>query len=115
MSQVKLAEMDAADMLDVIHYLYEEDVNYVSPEQQQYADQRRVSIWNSMYKIPYKYSATKENADIFNSPIGDDEDIDFTPFSASRSNNVKPYFPPTDFSAEDGDPFGGVLDAPIGG
>lgn len=114
MSQVKLAEMDAADMLDVIHFLYEEDMAYSTPEEQQYADHRRVSIWNSLYKIPYKYSATKENADIF-SGLSDSDDIDFTPFSASRSNTVKPYFPPTDFSAEDGDPFGGVLDAPIGG
>ena len=115
MSQVKLAEMDAADMLDVIHFLYEEDMAYSTREEQQYADHRRVAIWNSMYKMPYKYSATQENADIFNTAMQEDGDIDFTPFSASRSNSVKPYFPPTDFSADDGDPFGGVLDAPIGG
>lgn len=112
MSHVKLAEMDAADMLDVIHYIYEEDMNYVSHEQAQMVENRRVAIWNTLYGYPYKYTVYKRSNE-----FGDVEDgiQDFTPFDPTQRNTVKPYFPPTEFSGDDDDPFGGVLDAPTGG
>jgi len=110
MSQVKLAEMDAADMLDVIHYIYEEDMNYVSLDQAQMIENRRLAIWNTLYGAPYRYTTFKR---------GNEFDVDgvedFTPFDPTQRNTVKPYFPPTDFSGDDGDPFDGVLDAPMGG
>lgn len=110
MSQVRLAEMDAADMLDVIHYIYEEDMNYVSHDQAQMVENRRLAIWNTLYGIPYRYTTFKKGNEF------DVEDIDdFTPFDPTQRNTVKPYFPPTDFSGDDGDPFDGVLDAPMGG
>jgi hypothetical protein len=112
MSQVKLAEMDAADMLDVIHYIYEEDINYVSQEQAQMVETRRVAIWNTMYNAPYKYSVFRKTDEY---QYDEDEVQDFTPFDPTQRKDVKPYFPPTDFSADDSDPFGGVLDSPIGG
>jgi|688.fasta_scaffold62329_4 hypothetical protein len=110
MSQVKLAEMDAADMLDVIHYIYEEDINYVSQEQAQMVETRRVAIWKSMYNAPYRYTVFQKSNE-----FDVEETEDFKAFDPTQRSNVKPYFPPTDFSADDSDPFGGVLDAPIGG
>jgi hypothetical protein len=110
MSQVKLAEMDAADMLDVIHYIYEEDIDYVSHEQAQMVENRRIAVWNTLYGAPYKYTIYKKSNEF------DVDDVqDFTPFDPAQRNTVKPYFPPTDISADDEDPFGGVLDAPMGG
>ncbi len=110
MSQVRLAEMDAADMLDVIHYIYEEDIDYSSQEHAQMVENRRIAIWNTLYGSSYKYTVYKKSNE-----YGDGEIEDFTPFDPTQRNNVKPYFPPTDISADDSDPFGGVLDAPIGG
>lgn len=111
MSQVRLEDLDAADMLDVIHYIYEEDMNYLSQEQAQMVENRRVAIWNTLYGFPYKYSVFKKS----NEYVADDDIADFTPFDPTRKNSVKPYIPPTEFSGNDNDPFGGVLDAPIGG
>jgi hypothetical protein len=110
MSQVNLAEMDAADMLDVIHYIYEEDINYLSQEHAQMVESRRIAIWNTLYSSTYRYTVFKKGDDYI-----DGEVADFTPFDPTQRKNVKPYFPPTDFSGDDNDPFGGVLDSPIGG
>jgi hypothetical protein len=112
MSHINLAEMDAADMLDVIHYIYEEDINYASQEQAQMVENRRVAIWNTLYNAPYKYSVFKKSNEY---EFDEDEVQDFTPFDPTKKGNVKPYFPPTEFDADDSDPFGDVLDAPIGG
>lgn len=111
MSQVKLEDLDAADMLDVIHYIYEEDMNYLSQEQAQMVENRRVAIWNTLYGFPYKYTVFKKS----NEYDFDNEIADFTPFDPTKRGDVKPYIPPTDFSDDDNDPFGGVLEAPIGG
>jgi len=110
MSQVRLEELDAADMLDVIHYIYEEDMNYLSQEQAQMVENRRVAIWNTLYGYPYRYTVFKKSNE-----FGDGDIEDFTPFDPTQKGNVKPYIPPTEFSGDDNDPFGGLLDSPIGG
>jgi hypothetical protein len=73
-------------------------------------ENRRLAIWNTLYGAPYRYTTFKK---------GNEFDVDgvedFTPFDPTQRNTVKPYFPPTDFSGNDGDPFDGVLDAPMGG
>jgi len=50
---LRLEEMELSDMLDVIHYFYEEDLNYASVEQAQMTDARRVTLFKQLYGIDY--------------------------------------------------------------
>jgi hypothetical protein len=101
--------MDLSDMLDVIHYFYEEDMNYSTLEQLQMTDTRRISIFEGLYGTPYLYSSK-------NSKDGSDSDFgninQFNP--AGGGSETKPYIPPTEFDPDSFNPFGQVLDAPIG-
>ena len=87
-------------MLDVIHYLYEEDLKYTNVEEAQWIDAKRKHIYKELYNEDYKYFSTKEVSELSNAD--GDEDA------------VKPYIPPTEFNPESPNPFGAVLDAPLG-
>lgn len=85
-------------MLDVIHYLYEEDSHFSTVEEARWVDIKRKHIYKELYNEDYKYFSTKEGA----SENSDNSDVDA----------VKPYIPPTEFDADSPNPFGAVLDAP---
>jgi hypothetical protein len=99
--------MNVSDMLDVIHYFYEEDMNYASVEQAQMAEARRTFVFEEMYQTKYDYK-TKNNG---GNSQGYDDGV--TPFNP-RNKDVKPYIPPTEVDPDSYNPFGSVLDAPIG-
>ncbi len=100
MHGINLPEMDLSDMLDVIHYFYEEDLNFSSHEQLQMTEKRRVHIYREMYQTEYKYQVSGSSDSV-------------TPFDPA-AGEAKPYIPPTDFDPDSYSPFGSVLDAPIG-
>jgi hypothetical protein len=91
--------MEAADMLDVIHYLYEEDLHYSNVEEARWLDAKRKHIYKELYDVDYKYYSTNDIADGETTNEGGEA--------------VKPYIPPTEFDPEALVPFGSVLDAPI--
>jgi hypothetical protein len=97
---VNLLEMELSEMLDVIHYFYEEDLNFSSHEQLKMAEQRRIHIYREMYLTEYKYALTTSS----------DEVVPFDP----AGGGTKSYIPPTEFNPDSSNPFGSVLDAPIG-
>ena len=116
---MQLANMEVSDMLDAVHFLFEEDVRFVSQEQNAFMDTFRTNIYRELYKTEYKY-ATKQDAnsglDSLDGPIDSvDEPIQgeklkvFSP----REKTAKPYIQPTAVAADDVKPFGSVLDAPI--
>ncbi len=88
-------------MLDVVHYLFEDDSRYSSAEEAESVSALRTSIYGRLYGINYKYQVksrlNKNNASN----------------TYSDPNEVKPYIPPTEFDPDSADPFGGILDAPI--
>lgn len=86
-------------MLDVIHYFFDEDMRYGSLEGAQLHSKVREQIFGVLYGTTYQYGIGQ------NRTIGPDGEEDFA---------VKPYIPPTEFNPSSADPFGGVLDAPIG-
>jgi hypothetical protein len=90
--------MEASDMLDVIHYFFEEDTNFVSQEHAIITDRRRTRLYKYMYDSEYRYAASEPSEDS----------------SSTGSNSVKPYIEPTEFNPEGSNPFGSLLDAPIG-
>lgn len=101
---LRLAEMELSDMLDVIHFFFEEDSRFVSAEEAEALSSLRTSIYRNLYGTTYQYSSSKNkgNSDYANDGYFDD-------FS-----ETKPYIPPTDFNPNASNPFGSLLDAPIG-
>ena len=92
--------MEASNMLDVVHFFFEEDYRYSTMEQAKAVEGLRASLYETMYHTKYKYSSgnrTNGNND-FN----------------LNSGETKPYIPPTDFDPTSGLPFGQILEAPLG-
>lgn len=116
---VKLQEMDAADMLDVVHYFFEEDIlRFANSEHAEAASRVRTSIYENMYDTEYKYEFVSSDKGAQNSGrsyISDDVDDpfdDLTPMS-TKPKKLKPYIPPTEFDPDSYNPFGSTLDSPF--
>lgn len=115
MSGVQLLELSPSDLLDVLHFLFEEDAGSVmSAEHGEARDAMRDSIYESMYKTEYTFKASKKQNDFsgIDLPL-DDEDVPVPVDPFARSGYVKPYTPATDFDPSATNPFGSVLDAPL--
>ena len=89
-------------MLDVVHYLFEEDSRYSSAEEAESVSAMRSSIYGRLYGTTYRYGIKTK---------GKRGQMDT---SFSDPNELKPYIPPTEFDPTSTNPFGSVLDAPIG-
>lgn len=129
MHGVHLASLNSSDMMDAIHYMFEEDIIITSKEEAESRDRVRVSIYDTMYGQRYKYSSvgsTSGSFDFDNDPglMADQAENDLTPFDPSTrgtgSSELPPvkvrskgYVPPTDFNSDSAKPFGKVLDAPM--
>lgn len=115
MNGLQLASMPAMDMLDVLHYFLEDDMNYGTAEQADARDAVRTQIYESMYDTSYKYASNKNTANSFDpSTIKDfDGPEEKMPEPFNPAQKPKRYVPPTDFNADAALPFGNVLDAPV--
>ena len=115
MSGLQLSSMDLADMLDVIHVIFEEDMtSVVNAEQVDVKDKVREIIYRDFYENTYKYKTTRKRQSAgFDNSVGDFDYSDITPFDPS-SQAVKPFVPATDFNPDMQKPFGSTLDAPLG-
>jgi len=113
---IRLAELEASDMVDVIHYLFEEDMDYTSGEQAESRSKMRTSTYKNMYGITYKYgyeSSESKNKRIFDEAMAEPDLIqDIKPFDPVK-NPTKAFMPASDFNPESAQPFGLDLDAPL--
>lgn len=100
MHGLKLSSMDASDMVDVIHYFFEEDALAVSEIHAETRSQIRKGLYEKLYGTTYAYSSSKSTSQP-QEAWGPDLDA------------VKPYIPPTEFDPDSFNPFGSVLDAPV--
>jgi len=90
-------------MLDVIHFFFEEDSRYGSAEEVESVSALRLSLYRNLYGKSYSYGPRNKTG---NNTAGDSYLAD--------SSVTKPYIPPTEFNPESFNPYGSVLDAPIG-
>jgi hypothetical protein len=111
--------MEAFEMVDVIHFLFEEDLNAVSGEQAEAQSKARELIYGDLYKQNYQFkvnsSSNKYNTP-GNMPASDGfygQEVDDIPVFDPVSLERKPYIPPTDFDENSPFPFGGALDEPM--
>lgn len=100
---LSLAEMELSDMLDVIHFFFEEDSRYSSAEEAEGVSALRTSIYRNLYGTSYRYGTQKSK----NTQTSAGSYSEF-------SDAAKPYVPPTEFDPEMMNPYGSLLDAPIG-
>jgi hypothetical protein len=99
-------------MLDVVHYLFEEDAVISSEAEFETKNNARDIIYETVYERKFAYSAKKsKNFDEYSSEPFDKEG-NYVP---SSKNYVKPYMPPTDFNPDSSNPYSGVLrETPLG-
>lgn len=89
-------------MLDVLHFFFEQDSRYSSAEEAEAVSASRTALYKEFYGIDYRYKLKARSANSNNSSSYDDLD------------EIKPYIPPTEFNPNSPNPFGKILDAPIG-
>lgn len=102
--------MDMAEMLDVIHYYMESDLMVSSAEQAEARDKARSIIYKSLYNKEYKHSTKSKEFSQTNASGSEENFGNFDP----EKGPTKSYVPPTDFNPDSENPFGDILDAPLG-
>ena len=119
MNGLRLNQMEMSEMLDVIHYIFEEDMTFSTGEQADAQTDIRKSLYKELYHKDYKYnrsSGKKNTASGFDDIDGlMEENEPIVPVDpVKESQKVKAYTPPTNLNSDSPLPFGNVLDAPIG-
>lgn len=106
-------------MVDVLHYMYEEDVYYTSKESAQVRDAVRTTVYKLLYGKKYKYAVVSDEVDTFSqhSTLSEfeakNEEIP-VPFDPNKQSKVVlPYIPVTEGDATSSHPFGPLLNGPI--
>jgi hypothetical protein len=111
MAGIKLEELETRDMLDVLHYLFEEDLSIYSAEHFEAKNKTRKVLYPTLLGKPYKYSS----AEVSSNDYGLDDLDDPMEHNQKISREVKPYMPPTSFNPDAPNPFGSALrEAPLG-
>lgn len=99
-------------MLDVIHYLFEDDTTVASSEENESRNSIRKTLYKSVYNRDFAYATGDSQSRDFDSEPFDEFDNYVPP---STSTSTKPYMPPTNFNPDSEDPFAGVLkERPVG-
>lgn len=115
MSGLRLGEMDSAEMLDVVHVIFEEDyTNASSGEQVDAKNKVRKVIYKEFYEKEYSYASSSKTDYSDLEPEENEYDYsDVVPFDPAKAA-TKPFVPSTDFNPDAALPFGKTLDAPLG-
>lgn len=119
-------EMEASDMLDVLHFYFEDDFNYSSAEQAEAHGKVREGIYKELYGVDYRYASKSSGSknggvstasgSFMDDELGIEEDSTeevITPLNP-KIEKPKQYVPPTSFNPDSSNPFGDILDSPIG-
>ena len=115
MSGLQLTSMEASDMLDVIHYLFEEDMRYSSGEQADAVGKTREIIYGQLYETEYVFKTSTNQSRYASGSKSFNEFDNIAPFDPKKKV-TKPYIPPTQFDPDTGIPLGGsgLLEPPLG-
>lgn len=101
LSGVRLKKLEASEMVDVIHAMYEDDNTVTNEIEYRVKHAVRKNLYSVAYDREYRFGdgdSTSEYAD-----------ADGVPATAS-----KPYIPPTPVNADSPRPYGAALDSPVG-
>lgn len=122
MSGIRLGDLELSEMLDVIHFIFEEDMYTQSKEESEYKSKLRSSIYTNLYDRSYKYTVESSSRGV-TTASGDilpplDEEFGLKEFDPNedlkpKKTKPKPYVPPTNFNPDSVLPFGKSIDAPL--
>jgi hypothetical protein len=114
MSGLHLSEMDVSDMLDVLHFIMEEDMlSAQSGEHLEAKEKVRTVIYKEFYEQDYVFLRNSSKSYIVEEPLNDIDTSGITPFDPKKEP-TKPYVPPTQVNPDAAQPFGKNIDAPLG-
>lgn len=120
MNGLQLTSMEASEMLDVIHYLFEEDIRFGTAEESDAVTQTREVIYSQWYGYPYIFAGQRSGNAKYTNKYGNtasasSDDFDLKPFDPNMKHPTKPYIPPTEFDADSGMPLSGsgLLEPPM--
>ena len=100
------------DLLDALHYMFEDDLAPSSGEQQEAREHTRSKIYVELYgQKSYSWVSKKSPVKTADVPAQD-----FPAAAAEKDAKLRhyDYIPPTEVKAGAAKPFGDVLDAPLG-
>lgn len=118
---LSLRDLDIPDMLNVMHYYFEDDHNMANSEEAEAKSSIRTSIYRMLYNTEYKYKyKSKHSTSGYNystetangEPVLDGfvgQDVEDKP----DKGPTKPFVPTTDFNPDSSLPFGKTLDPPL--
>lgn len=98
--------MEASEMLDVIHVLFEDDTLPRWEQDVEVKSRVRESLYRTMYGTEYKYGYESDQGRSSSWELGD---ASASAYDAPLDGSIKPYFPPS--SQEE---MFNVLGAPMG-
>lgn len=109
-----IAEMESSKMLDVLHFFFEQDSRYTTPEEAEVVDNLRRRLYRELYNKHYAYQVRPNGGSgnqgrRYIDPRSDPGSFD----PLMESQETKPYIPPTDFQPDSSMPFGSTLEAPL--
>jgi hypothetical protein len=118
--------MNAEALLDILHYLFEEDLMASAsgyPETTLRKDGIRKTLYEKIYDRAYRVPGSQEpdsepipgTAHGSDGDNDDDLDRELQELAAMQVTARKKYIPPTDMDPSKAKPFGDVLDGPMGG
>lgn len=124
MAGVSLNDLDSSDLLDVLHFLFEDDVSSSSTaEQLEARDKTRKMVYSEFYGREYRHGFSTYSSGVDKSIVGAPENsyleedeappVPLDPLARS-GKAVKPYVPPTRVDENSRLPFGAALDGPLG-
>jgi hypothetical protein len=123
MSNVRLGELSLSDMLDVLHFMFEEDILASSTKEALEAKEKtRVTLYQEMYGREYGYASNGSGSTFDQSEIGDElshDDIGDAPVPVEMEDKTfaippKRFIPATTPNTASRLPFGAGIDAPLG-
>lgn len=85
MSGVSLGDLPSYDMLDVLHYMYEEDMTPTWEHESEFKDSIRSTIYRELYDTQYSLA----NNDVMHA------NADLSDYGGEPTGTVKPYISPT--------------------
>jgi hypothetical protein len=112
-----LKEMELADMLDVIHYIFEEDLMVSSSEEAEAKSQIRSVIYRDLYNQTYKYGVKNagQSYNYSNNSYPSEGFVGTT--DENIADPMKPptkaFVPATEVNPDSPLPFGKIVDAPL--
>lgn len=105
-------------MLDIIHFFFEEDLMADSKEEIENKTRVRSIVYRDFYQKAYKYGNTGSDKSYNYSTasdgyLGEEEEADDI-IDDPIKQSTKPYSPPTEFNPNSSNPFGKVVEPPLG-